>query len=151
MWPVYIAVLIHYKHFDITVMPRLSFVELGSPKLQFGISPPGNSAHDRFCIDRCVLLKGKVCRMVTISHWVSSVTCHFRVWALEGFWHEVQNTTFIYTSLRSQFVHYLHTELWMNTTTVFWLPEWIFRLALVLSLPFSTLASGSTLLHPDLG
>jgi hypothetical protein len=78
-------------------MPHSSLVRVAFPKLQSGISPPGNSAYDRVSIDRYVLRKGKVYRMVTNSH---SVTCHFGVWVTEGVRHEVQNTTFIYTLLR---------------------------------------------------
>jgi hypothetical protein len=38
------------------------------PKLQFGISPSENSAYDRGCIDRNIVRKEMVCRMVTIFH-----------------------------------------------------------------------------------
>jgi hypothetical protein len=49
-------------------MPQSSLVWVAFPKLQFGISPPENSAYDRVCLDRYVLRKERVCRMVTIFH-----------------------------------------------------------------------------------
>jgi hypothetical protein len=82
-----------------SVMPQSSVVRVVFPKLLIGISPPEISAYDRVCVDRYVLLKGR------IAGWLqdlTSVTCHFGVWVTEGVRHEVQNTTLIYTLLSSQ-------------------------------------------------
>jgi hypothetical protein len=67
---------------------------------------PRNLCFDQVCIDRNVLWRGRVCRVVlclTVM-WSFSSGCR----PLEGFRHEVQNATFIYILLLLP-VHYIHT------------------------------------------
>jgi hypothetical protein len=80
---------------------------------------PRNLSLDRDCIDRNVLRRGRVCRVVhccTVT-WSLSSGCR----PLEEAWPRYQNTTFIYILLRSSCTLYTYCTNRMNTTTMFWL------------------------------
>jgi hypothetical protein len=131
------------------VMPQSSLVRVAFPKLQFGISPPENSAYDRVGIDRYVLRKGRVCRMVTILH--------FGNVSLRGLGHGgiptrgTKHYIYLHIATFSLYIiiHANKTESTLPLCSGY--TEWTLWLILALSFPFSTLASGSALLHPDLG
>jgi hypothetical protein len=109
--------LCKWINFGRIVMPQSSLVRVAFPKLQSGISPPENSAYDRVCIDRYVLRKGRVCRMVTVLH--------FGNVSLRGLGHGGSSTRgtkhYIYLHIATFTNCTLYTcwSNWMNTTTVF--------------------------------
>jgi hypothetical protein len=101
------------------VMPRSSLVGVCSQKCNSASHQHRNSALDRGCIDRNVLRRGRVCKVVhcfTVTWYLSS---GYR--PLEEAWPRYQNTTFIYIFLCSLCTLYTYWSNWMNTTTVFWL------------------------------